>query len=265
MAKTATNVSTKTPQYIISTAHEQRSFIRRHWLLATLIGLIIAAFFYGRYYNVDVLKAFKGQKQTWTEVNERLSDENQQQSATISRLQTELKVKDQALQTLKLDLDKLNQEIAQLKADVGFYENLLSHKDNITTLRVFEAMAKPVASHIQLKIVLAQKLEKARTKSGTLTLNLLGIRDDKAQQIDLIEQFKLDNAFSFKYFQIKNYAITLPDGFIPTLLLVELHSPDNRPEKITERIDWQDIWQAENNLPIPTDKTAETQTEENSN
>jgi hypothetical protein len=135
-------VSTKTPQYIIQTAHEQRSFIRRHWLLATLIALIIAAFFYGRYYDIDVLKAFKGQKQTWTEVNQRLNEENQQQSATISRLQTELKVKDQALQTLKLDLGQLNQEIAELKADVGFYENLLSHKDSIKTLRVFEALAK---------------------------------------------------------------------------------------------------------------------------
>jgi len=258
-------VSTKTPQYIIKKAQEQRSFIRRHWLLATLIGLIIVAFFYGRYYNVDVLKAFKGQKQTWTEVNERLNDENQQHLATISRLETELKVKDQALQTLKLDLDELNHEIAQLKADVGFYENLLSHKDNIKTLRVFEAMAKPVANHIQLKIVLAQKLEKARTKSGTLTLNLLGIRDDKAQQIDLIDQFKLDNTFSFKYFEIKNYAITLPDGFIPTALLVELNSSDNRPSKITERIDWQDIWQIKNNLQVPSDTTTETQTEINSN
>jgi len=246
-------VPTKTPKYIIQTAQEQPSFIRRHWLLVTLIGLIIGAFFYGRYYNVDVLKAFKGQKQTWTEVNERLDKDNQQQLATISRLQTELKIKDQALQTLKLDLDKLNQEIVQLKADVGFYENLLSHKDNIKTLRVFEATAKPVANYIQLKIVLAQKLEKAQTKTGTLSLNLLGIRDDKAQQIDLIKQFELDNVFSFKYFQIKNYAITLPDGFIPTTLLVELHSSDNRPEKMTDRIDWQDIWQDEQSLKKPAD------------
>ncbi|KAA3638306.1 MAG: hypothetical protein DWP95_12880 [Proteobacteria bacterium] len=238
-------MSTKTPRYIIRTEQEQASFIRRHWLLLSLIGLVIVAFFYGRYYDIDVLKAFKGQKQTWTEVNQHLSDENQQQSVTISRLQTELKVKDQALQLLKLDLDKLNQEILQLKADVGFYENLLSHKDTIKTLRVFEAVAKPVANHIQLKIVLAQKLEKARTKTGTLTLNLLGISDDQAKQIDLIKQFDLDNGFSFKYFEIKNYAITLPDGFIPTAILVELHSQDNRPTTVTERIAWQDVWQAD--------------------
>lgn len=257
-------MSSKTPQYIIKQAAEQRSFVRRHWLLVTLLGLVIGAFFFGRYHNVDVLKAFKGQKQTWTEVNEQLSEENRQQSATISRLQTELKVKDQALETLKLDLNQLNEEIAQLKADVGFYENLLSHKDNIKTLRVFEAMAQPVADYIQLKIVLAQKLEKARTKSGTLTLNLLGIQNDKAQQIDLIETFKLDNTFSFKYFEIKNYAITLPDGFIPTTLLVELHSKDNRPEKMTERIDWQGIWQTESKLQQPDKALTTTQPEKNS-
>ncbi|MFV0542760.1 DUF6776 family protein [Marinicella pacifica] len=237
-------MSTKSPKYIIRAADENRSFIRRHWLLVSLVLLVVAAFFYGRYYDIDVLKAFKGQKQTWTEVNQQLTEENQQQSVLISRLQTELKVKDQALQTLKLDLDRLNQEIIQLKADVGFYENLLSHKDSIKTLRVFEAIAKPAANYIQLKIVLAQKLEKARTKSGTLSVNLLGIQNDKAHQIDLIKQFELDNHFSFKYFQIKNYAITLPDGFIPTTLLVELQSDDNRPKIVTERLAWQDVWQA---------------------
>ncbi len=254
-------MTTKSPKFIIQTADDKRSFIRRHWLLFTLILLVVAAFFYGRYYDIDVLKAFKGQKQTWTEINEQLSAENRQQSITISRLQTELKVKDQALQTLKLDLTKLNEENLQLKADVGFYENLLSHKDNIKTLRVFEALAKPTANYIQLKIVLAQKLEKARTKSGTLSLNLLGIRDDKAHQIDLIKQFDLDNTFFFKYFEIKNYAITLPDGFIPTTLLVELHSEDNRPKKITERIDWQTIWQTDTGLPKTTDTPTETQTQ----
>lgn len=238
-------MASKTPKYIIQSAEEKSSFLRQYWLLATLTLLIVAAFFYGRYYNVDVLKAFKGQKQTWTEVNQQLNETTREQSVTISRLQTELKIKNQALQSLKLDLDKHNQEITQLKADVAFYENLLSHKDNIKTLRVFEAEAQPVANHIKLKIVLAQKLEKARTKTGTISLNLLGISNDKAKQIDLIQQFELDNQFSFKYFEIKNYAITLPDGFIPTALLVELHSQDNRPEKITERIAWQDIWQAD--------------------
>jgi hypothetical protein len=89
----------------------------------------------------------------------------------------------------------------------------------------------------------------------------LGIKDDKAQQIDLIKQFELDDAFSFKYFQIKNYAITLPDGFIPTTLLVELHSSDNRPDKITERIDWQDIWQAEKSPNKPFGTPTKTQPE----
>lgn len=248
-------MSTKTPKYIIQTANEQPSFIRRHWLLATLTGLIVVAFFYGRYYDVDVLKAFKGQKQTWTEINQQLTEENQQQSITISRIQTELKVKDQALQSLKMDLDKLNQEIVQLKADVGFYENLLSHKDSIKTLRVFEAVAEPVANHIQLKIVLAQKLEKALNKTGTISLKLLGITDNKANQIDLVKQFDLDNQFSFKYFQIKNYAITLPDGFIPTALLVELHSQDNKPKTVTDRIAWQDIWQGAGQSPVVIDTT----------
>ncbi len=235
---------TKTPKFFIKTQYDKpHSFIRRHWLWATLILMAIAAYFIGRYSNIDVLNAFRGQKQTWSDINQSLSQESQQQKKTISLLTTELKIKDNALLELNNSLNQLNQEKNQLKADVAFYENLLSHKDTISTLRVFEASAQPIDDYIVLKLVLAQKLEKALTKTGTLTLTLTGIENDKAKSLDLIKQFALDDTFAFKYFQIKNYAITLPEGFIPTSLLVELHSKDNRPTKVTERIAWQDVWQ----------------------
>jgi|SRR5690554_6622260 len=238
--------------------------MRRHWLLATLVLMAVAAYFIGRYSNIDVLNAFRGQKQTWSDINQSLSQETQQQKKTISLLTTELKVKDNALLELNNSLDLISLENSQLKAEVAFYENLLSHKDSISTLRVFEASAQPVNDYIALKLVLAQKLEKAQIKTGTLSISLTGIENDKAKSLDLVKQFALDDAFSFKYFQIKNYAITLPEGFIPTSLLVELHSKDNRPSKVTERIAWQDVWQKPL-ITNNTDPSADTIPETDSN
>ena len=70
-------------------------------------------------------------------------------------------------------------------------------------------------------------------------MKLKGIQDDKGQTIDLVKKFELENNFEFKYFQIKKYTISLPKGFNPTLLLVELQSKNKTV--VTEQFQWNDI------------------------
>jgi len=234
-------VTIKTPKYVIQQAKEPPSFVKKHWLMFSLIGLAFLTFLIGRYSNLDVLNAFKGQKVTWDEVNQQLTAQNEAQLKSISLLETELKVKDQAIKELQQSLTKLSQEKASIKADLAFYENLLSHKDGIKTLRVFDLQADVVEDWVNLKVVLAQKLEKAQVISGTLGLELTGVKQNKGEVINLIEQFKLDDDFEFKYFQIKKYTFSLPKGFNPTTLLVELKSTTNRKKVITEQFQWSEI------------------------
>ena len=229
----------KTPKYIIRQAEEKPSFVKQHWVIFSLLALAILAFLVGRYSHFDVLQAFKGQKQTWAEINQQLSETKEANQKTISLLQTEVKVKDQAIKELQQNISVMSSENAALKADVVFYENLLSHKDEINKLRVFEISAMPVNDLVMLKVVLAQKLEKAQLVKGQLLLKLKGIQGDEGQEIDLVEQFKLKNEYEFKYFQIKKYTISLPKGFIPTTLLVELQSKNKKV--ISELFQWSEI------------------------
>ncbi len=229
----------KTPKYVIQPAGKKPSFFREHWVLASLLGLAVVTFLLGRYSNIDMLQAFKGQKQTWVEVNQQLTEENEANKKTISQLQTAIKVKEQAIKELQQNLTSINDENAVLKADLVFYENLLSHKDDIKKLRVFEVQAEQLDELVMLKVVLAQKLEKAQLVKGKVALKLKGIQDDAGQTIDLVEQFDLTNEFEFKYFQIKKYTISLPKGFNPTVLLVELKSKNKKV--ISEQFQWLDI------------------------
>ncbi len=231
----------KTPKYVIRQVDDNPSFIRQHWVIFSLIGLAILTFLVGRYSNLDVLNAFKGQKKTWSEVNQQLSEENEGHKKAISLLNTEAKIRQQAIIELQKSITDLSQENAVLKADLAFYANLLSHKDEIKKLRVFEISAEPKLGMVELKVVLAQKLEKARLVAGTLQLELKGIRDDKGESIDLVEQFELNNAFEFKYFQIKKFTISLPKGFNPTTLLVELKSSNKKEKVISELFQWSEI------------------------
>jgi len=236
-------VSNNSPKYVIQQVQDQPSFIRQHWLIFSLMGLAVLAFLFGRYGNWDVLQAFQGQKQTWTEVNQKLTADNEQHLRAISLLNTEAKVKQQAILELQQNLHEQAQENARLKAELAFYENLLSHQDGIKKLRVFEISAAAQGDLIELKLVLAQKLEKAQMITGSLDIKLTGIQDESGQSIDLVEQFQLDNGFEFKYFQIKRYTISLPKGFNPTTLLVELKPKKKKQEVVTEQFQWSEVFQ----------------------
>ncbi len=231
----------KTHKYVIKEATDDPSFVRQHWLMFSLMALAVITFLIGRYSNLDMLNAFKGQKQTWDEANQQLTAENENQKKTISRLQTELKVKNQAIAELQQSLAGLTQEKAHIKSDLVFYENLLSHKDTIRSLRVFEIEAVQQEDMVMLKVVLAQKLQKAELTSGTIEMKLTGIKEEQGLVLDLIDQYKLDNNYAFKYFEVKKYTISLPKGFNPTSLLVELHSKNKRQKMVSEQIQWAEL------------------------
>lgn len=234
-------VSIKTPKYVIQEASEQRSFVRQHWLMFSLIGLAVLTFLIGKYSNIDVLNAFKGQKKTWVEMNQQLTEETEQQRKTISQLQTEVKVKQEAINELQKSLLLLTEEKDSLKAELVFYENLLSHKDDIKKLRVFDIGVRAKNAVLNLNLVLAQRLQRADLIKGQIKLELKGIQEDKGKVLDLIEQFKLDGTFEFKYFQVKKYVFTLPEGFIPTTLLVELNPSSKRQKAVSEQFQWSEI------------------------
>lgn len=207
----------------------------------SLIGLAVLTFLIGKYSSLDVLNAFQGQKKTWVELNQQLTEENEQQRKTISQLQTELKVKQEAIKELQKGLKSVADEKAELKSELVFYENLLSHKGDIKTLRVFDIQVREKAGLMNLNLVLAQRLQRADVIKGKVALELKGVQDDQGKSLNLMAQFELDDEFEFKYFQVKKYAFTLPKGFIPTMLLVELNPDSKKQKAVSEQFQWSEI------------------------
>lgn len=234
-------MSVKTPRYIIQQQPEQASFVRRHWLMVSLMVLAVLTYLLGRYTNIDVLQAFKGQQKTLVEDNQRLETENQSLKVELSRWKTEVQVKDQAIRELQTMLETSDKQHALLKQEIQFFENLLSGKEQVKQLGVMSAKVSIRGDLHHIQVVLAQKLTKVREKSGKITLKLKGIVGEEGQTLNLTDQFSLANEFSLKYFQVLNYSIKLPDGFNPTVLLVELESSMNKPKNISEQFDWSKI------------------------
>ncbi|WP_154224102.1 DUF6776 family protein [Marinicella rhabdoformis] len=234
-------MSVKTPRYIIQQQPEKASFVRRHWLMVSLMVLAVLTYLLGRYTNIDVLQAFKGQQKTLVEENQKLETENESLKVELSRWKTEVQVKDEAIRALQKMLEDTDKQQALLKQEIQFFESLLSGKEQVSELSVLSAKVNSRGDLHHVQVVLAQKLTKVREKTGSIILKLKGIKGEEGETLNLTEQFSLEKSFSLKYFQVFNYSIKVPDGFNPTVLLVELESSTNKPKKITEQFDWSKI------------------------
>ncbi len=234
-------MSVKTPRYVIQQQPEQASFVRRHWLMVSLLVLAVATYLLGRYTNIDILQAFKGQQKALVEENQQLLTENDLLKRQVSQWKTEAQVKTEAIKALQDLLESSDKQQESLKQEVQFFESLLSAKDPINQLGVLSISVKTQGDLSQIQLVLAQKLTKATEKMGTVTLRLKGIVADKGETLNLTEQFSLEKTFSLKYFQILNFSIKVPEGFNPTTLLVELESSKNKPRKVSEQFEWPEI------------------------
>ena len=238
-------MSVKTPRYIIQQQPEQASFVRRHWLMVSLLVLAVMTYLLGRYTNIDVLQAFKGQQKTLVEDNQKLNAENEALKIQVSQWKTEAQVKTQAIKELQKLLQATDDKHAELKQEVQFFESLLSAKGQVSQLGVLKATVTQHDELSKIQVVLAQKLTKATEKTGKITLRLRGIVDEKGDTLNLTQQFSLGNQFSLKYFQVLNFSIKIPEGFKPTTLLVELESKNNKPRTISEQFEWSAITQTE--------------------
>lgn len=232
-------MSTKSPQYIVKLSSKP-SFIRRYGgVFLVVLSLFFSMFIYYTYaISTDSPKSTGNLQQ-----NKQLQTEMEGLKTTVSQLQTENKVKSEAIKVLQQSLLDSEQKQHKLQAEINFFESLLSNNDNKKGLRVFKVEAKKEKDLTVLSLVLAKKITKAKEKSGTIDLKLKGIVGEKGKTINLTKNFTLNRQFKFKYFQILNFSIKLPEDFNPTVLLVNLYSKSNTPKNISQQFNWHNILQ----------------------
>jgi hypothetical protein len=122
---------------------------------------------------------------------------------------------------------KRQEEIAKLQADLAFYRRLGGASGSQAALAVHHLELQTTQSPRVYRIVftLTQNLRWASVISGRISLGLDGIRNEVADHLDenqLLASSAEPMNFRFKYFQQLERLITLPDGFEPTRLTIQL-------------------------------------------
>lgn len=148
-----------------------------------------------------------------------------QRVATLARSD---EISRRANSQLQSDLSEREEEIAQLRSDVAFYERLVGTSGERRGLSVHTVQMRPAASGVwDYTVTLTQNLNRGAMTTGSLRLQVEGVREGRMVMLDWDELTPADagaQPFSFRYFQQLEGSVLLPDGFSPQRVRVQLRS-----------------------------------------
>ena len=234
----------KPPQYIIRQASEEQSFIRKYWFQLLLLTLIPLGFVIGLMLGSGLLSDWMGSAHSLQNRNQELEQENLALMSKNSLLDTEAKVRQQALLEMQESYNGLLSENSELQSEVDFFQNLLVSNGTAKGLRIFDIDWTQINSNQYiLTLTLAQKLQKAQLIEGDLKLVVKG--QVQADEQTSAKEVVINEKFAFKYYQMIRQTFNFEEGFYPLEVLVELTTDEKKPRSLSQSYQWLEI--AKNN------------------
>lgn len=207
------------------------------WLGSLLLVAVLTALLCGAWKSVGPSLADRRALRTLTAENEKLKQD-------VANVQRSQQVGDIANQALRQTISQRDEEIAGLRADLAFYSRLVGGDAQREGLKVQEVSLQPVphSPAWNLTVSLTQNVKRADDTSGTTTVSVEGLRDNKVVQLDWSTlgdaAEKNGIPFRFRYFQQLHTTIALPADFRPTRLHVTVRPENGDP--VSRAVAWND-------------------------
>ena len=235
-------MSIELPKYSIQTEERKPNRLKKFLLPIVAIGGLLIGYFGGGFY----VKQSNESLSVRNDVLENINNENQdiiaQLTSEVSILKIEKKVKQQAMLLLQKDYKDAIDGQTALKSEITFYEKLLSPNAQNKGLRVFNSVIhKRDNNYFDLKVILVQKLERANEIAGTFKISLVGREKNLPKTLDL--SAKTDTKYKFRYFHNISLNFSLPEGFQPEQLVVNLFPQNKKAKTVEYTVEWLDIIQ----------------------
>jgi len=148
-------------------------------------------------------------------------------------LEREADVLRQANRLLREEETARQAEFNTLQSELDFYRRLAGTGGAQTGLEVYrvELLATGSDRVFQFELTLTQNIRRASIVSGRARMDVEGTLDDRPVTLhwaQLSDGAAAEPAFRFKYFQQLEGYLALPEGFMPTRLLVTLEAKGQR-------------------------------------
>jgi hypothetical protein len=210
------------------------------------VVIFLALFYFSKYYVAGELVSanhrIEALERDLDDARDKLSGE--QARATVAEREVDVVRRANAL--LRDSERDRQDEIASLQAELAFYRRLGGANGSQAPLAVHHLELQTTQSPrvYRMIITLTQNLRWAAVISGHVRLSVDGIENGKARQLhgdQLLAESTDPLEFKFKYFQQLERLITLPDGFVPDRLTIELKS-GSLSSTVEQSMPWQSLF-----------------------
>lgn len=214
-----------------------------YWLVASLIVAAVSlAFELGRYQaGFSLLE----QRRERAALRERLDAESaagEELRRQLAIAETAARIDRETYAEVKKNLGDLQAQIQTQEEELVFYRGIVSPQDGVAGLRIqnVEALPSDGEGRYLLRLVLAQAIVQNRRVAGKVKIALEGVKDGEPATFDAAELAGDDDtlAYEFRYFQGLETELSLPTGFEPLQLVVDVWPNDARADRIHEVFEW---------------------------
>lgn len=209
---------------------------RRHRLL---LALLVAAALLGGFFLGHRLPALAGGQPAATELGQQLESLRRQNAELAQRLanaETGARVDREALVPLRLTLLQRERAIAGLREQVALYRELLQSPDSRRGLaiRSWSVGAGGGPRKFHYRLVVQYLANQQPSVAGSAAVALTG-RDTKGERSLALPEVELH----FRYFQVIEGELTLPEGFAPQRVQVVASATQPAAARVEQRFAWE--------------------------
>ena len=173
-----------------------------------------------------------------------LQEDNDKLRAALASAELAHNVDQKAYSDVEKNLAELQTQVLKQREELTFYRGIVSPEDGVGGLRIERFQVSPGGSDRQfhLSLVLVQSMRQEGSVAGSVSVEIEGTRANQPVQLALNEAggtTRADGlvAFQFRHFQKVEQDVTLPEGFEPRAVNVEVRAAKLNP--VRESFKWQ--------------------------
>ena len=161
-----------------------------------------------------------------------------------------------AIREMKAMMREKDAELVQLTQELHFYRTLYSPDADNTAVQVraLQLQASDTAGQFAYRLVLTGMPRRNEKISGVIGLSVAGEQQGVAKELVLAAArgARKEEAprFSFRYFQEISGSLSLPEGFTPSSVQVELLRDGKKSKPVVASYSWDEVYEQDEFHPV---------------
>ena len=157
------------------------------------------------------------------------------------------KIEREAYKQANQELIRLQQELLAQKEELVFYRGIVSPSKAAlgVNLQSFEVRKKKSQNQYSYKMILTKSGKSTKRVSGGTKVLIRGESNGTASELNLfdlvLENSSKGTKFAFRYFQVFEGDISLPDGFVPFEIKIGIAPTTKKVKAFSETISWTEV------------------------